>query len=389
MREIKHIVIHCTAGKAQQKTSDIINYWKYKLGWKSYGYHWLVDADGTANRLTEDYAPTNGVKGYNATSINISYKGGGGTGTNGWTPILALVTDGERRVLQVTDWTGGTGTKPTSGLYVGATGLVADIALAVDIRGAQGEQGGDLNIYNSDGTIDANRTVGINDKYLIIGDLANDITQPNYVSGYGKAIGNIEAWTNGNLPFAINSSIEKWILYSIFCDASFNVRAFGDGIFIASGGTSQSAEPETVISGTTIGDTNIASISVYPENGFGQMGRCAAQFNKATGEGYGMICMASDFDYQKRNYFSAFNDKIKGRYYHSTTGEELNLLVDDNGLTINKGTTEFVKVDYDGNLQLSNATPANNWRFRIDPTSGDLLIQRFDGTNWITKQSLI
>ncbi len=85
MREIKHIVIHCTAGGAQQKTSDIINYWKYKLGWKSYGYHWLVDADGTANRLTEDYAPTNGVKGHNANSIHISYKGGW-NGTDTRTP---------------------------------------------------------------------------------------------------------------------------------------------------------------------------------------------------------------------------------------------------------------------------------------------------------------
>jgi len=76
MREIKYIVIHCTAGKAQQKTSDIINYWKLKLGWKSYGYHWIVGEDGTKERLTEDYAPTNGVKGYNQNSIHLCYKGG-------------------------------------------------------------------------------------------------------------------------------------------------------------------------------------------------------------------------------------------------------------------------------------------------------------------------
>ena len=76
MREITKIVIHCTAGGAQQKTSDIINYWKYKLGWKSYGYHWLVDADGMPNRLTEDEKPTNGVKGHNANSIHLCYKGG-------------------------------------------------------------------------------------------------------------------------------------------------------------------------------------------------------------------------------------------------------------------------------------------------------------------------
>ncbi len=65
----------------------------------------------------------------------------GDDGLNGWTPILAVVTDGERRVHQVTDWTGGTGTKPTTGLYVGTTGLEADIADAVDIRGPEGPAG--------------------------------------------------------------------------------------------------------------------------------------------------------------------------------------------------------------------------------------------------------
>lgn len=76
MREIKYIVIHCTAGSAQQPTESIIDYWKRVLKWSRYGYHWLVNADGTPERLTEDYAPTNGVKGYNANSIHLCYKGG-------------------------------------------------------------------------------------------------------------------------------------------------------------------------------------------------------------------------------------------------------------------------------------------------------------------------
>lgn len=67
--------------------------------------------------------------------------GGGGGGDDGWTPILAVVSDGERRVLQVVDWTGGTGTKPATGLYVGATGLEVDITDGVDIRGAAGANG--------------------------------------------------------------------------------------------------------------------------------------------------------------------------------------------------------------------------------------------------------
>lgn len=76
MRQIDYLVIHCTAASAQQKTSDIINYWKTVLGWRNNGYHVLIDADGTVTRLTPDDKPANGVKGYNHNSIHISYKGG-------------------------------------------------------------------------------------------------------------------------------------------------------------------------------------------------------------------------------------------------------------------------------------------------------------------------
>ena len=60
---------------------------------------------------------------------------------DGWSPVFSVVSDGERRVLQVSDWVGGTGTKPTTGQYVGTTGLVDDIENGVDIRGPRGGQG--------------------------------------------------------------------------------------------------------------------------------------------------------------------------------------------------------------------------------------------------------
>lgn len=64
-------------------------------------------------------------------------------GLDGWTPVLAVVTDGTRRVHQLIDWIGGEGGKPanTIGMYVGVSGLVTLIADAVDIRGTQGVQG--------------------------------------------------------------------------------------------------------------------------------------------------------------------------------------------------------------------------------------------------------
>lgn len=65
----------------------------------------------------------------------------GDRGFRGWSPVLAVIGDGERRVHQVTDWTGSTGDKPPVGQYIGTTGLVSDIAEATDIRGGVGERG--------------------------------------------------------------------------------------------------------------------------------------------------------------------------------------------------------------------------------------------------------
>lgn len=62
----------------------------------------------------------------------------GTDGFDGWSPALAVVSDNERRVLQIAAWVGGEGTPPASGGYIGASGIVSDIALATDIRGPAG-----------------------------------------------------------------------------------------------------------------------------------------------------------------------------------------------------------------------------------------------------------
>lgn len=87
----------------------------------------------------------------------------GTDGYNGWSPIWAIVSDGTRRVLQIIDWTGGTGTKPGTGNYIYTGGLTSNISLASDIRGPQGLQGdpftidasgplSDRNLYDDEGT---------------------------------------------------------------------------------------------------------------------------------------------------------------------------------------------------------------------------------------------
>jgi hypothetical protein len=98
---------------------------------------------------TGDYVGATGLESDIANAVDI--RGGvgasGDNGTNGtdglnaWTPVLAVVEDDERRVFEVADWIGGEGTKPDTGDYLGPAGFVADIAEAVDVRGAQGGQG--------------------------------------------------------------------------------------------------------------------------------------------------------------------------------------------------------------------------------------------------------
>lgn len=66
----------------------------------------------------------------------------GAPGAKGYSPVLALKEDGERRVHQVIDWTGGEGVKPAVGGYIGVNGLVVDIADGADVRGAKGANGG-------------------------------------------------------------------------------------------------------------------------------------------------------------------------------------------------------------------------------------------------------
>lgn len=76
MREIKYIVIHCTATQPNATKESILSYWKNVLKWKSVGYHRLIDKLGVIHELARYEQVTNGVKGYNSESIHFSYIGG-------------------------------------------------------------------------------------------------------------------------------------------------------------------------------------------------------------------------------------------------------------------------------------------------------------------------
>lgn len=76
MRPIKYIVVHCTATHQDAKIQSIIDHWQKVLGWKTPGYHFIIDKNGNTTKLLGIDKPSNGVKGHNQNSIHIAYIGG-------------------------------------------------------------------------------------------------------------------------------------------------------------------------------------------------------------------------------------------------------------------------------------------------------------------------
>ena len=76
MRNITHLVVHCTATPQSATIASIPRYWREVMKWRSSGYHIIVTPAGAAVRLADDTAICNGVKGHNSTSLHVSYIGG-------------------------------------------------------------------------------------------------------------------------------------------------------------------------------------------------------------------------------------------------------------------------------------------------------------------------
>jgi len=76
MRDIRYIVIHCTATPQNTSVESIQRYWRDVLKWKNPGYHYIVEPKGMLRQLTDESKIANGVRGYNRESIHISYIGG-------------------------------------------------------------------------------------------------------------------------------------------------------------------------------------------------------------------------------------------------------------------------------------------------------------------------
>lgn len=78
-RKINHIVIHCTAGHTPAER--VQNFFLRPVseggrGWKTGGYHIIIEKDGEIKQIYPFSRVTNGVVGYNQNSIHIAYVGG-------------------------------------------------------------------------------------------------------------------------------------------------------------------------------------------------------------------------------------------------------------------------------------------------------------------------
>ena len=53
-RDIKYLVVHCTATPKNTTIKSIQNYWKNNLGWKNVGYHYIIESNGNIVQLANE-----------------------------------------------------------------------------------------------------------------------------------------------------------------------------------------------------------------------------------------------------------------------------------------------------------------------------------------------
>ena len=96
-RNIQYIFVHCTAGHQTDTVADVVDLHVNKMGWSRPGYHYIVSPDGSITNTVDESTYSNGVKGYNSKSVNISYIGG--VQKDGVTPTDNR-TSGQRTTLR-------------------------------------------------------------------------------------------------------------------------------------------------------------------------------------------------------------------------------------------------------------------------------------------------
>ena len=77
LRNIKYIVVHCTATPPTTKVESIKRYWKEQRGWDDTpGYHYLIQRQGNLIQLLDESKNSYGVYAHNSNCISLAYIGG-------------------------------------------------------------------------------------------------------------------------------------------------------------------------------------------------------------------------------------------------------------------------------------------------------------------------
>ena len=162
----------------------------------------------------EDIRGPRGIPGTNA-----------GAGANGWTPILAVVEHGARRVIRLVSWTGGQGTPPPSNRYLTESGSDPAIQFATDIRGPKGE---DSTVPGPQGPPGATYAVGTRTSDLTVGSAFIDgVSAQKDVDNTSTVEIRVNAITTsaGMLRVIRDSTV---IVDTFAIDAGVNQFVFGD-----------------------------------------------------------------------------------------------------------------------------------------------------------------
>lgn len=84
MREIKNIVIHCTATPSEWSWKRLQHLFLHQFGWSREGYHVVIEKDGKVKRLIPNWKYSNGTRPFqkgsfrvsNSNSVHIAWMGG-------------------------------------------------------------------------------------------------------------------------------------------------------------------------------------------------------------------------------------------------------------------------------------------------------------------------
>lgn len=76
-RNIKFIVVHCTATQPTATLEAIKKFWKEQRGWgDTPGYHYMIQRNGEIVQLLDESKESYGAYGHNAECVHLAYIGG-------------------------------------------------------------------------------------------------------------------------------------------------------------------------------------------------------------------------------------------------------------------------------------------------------------------------